>query len=72
MANIKARVLQGNSIRAKQVAIGNSTTVQADITQKSIDELSDVEVTETDKGFLQYDATADKWKTATSIDGGTF
>ena len=57
MANIKARVLQGNQIRAKQVAIGNSTTVQADITTKSIDELSDVEVTETDKGFLQYDAT---------------
>jgi len=72
MANIKARVLQGNSIRAKQVAIGNSTTVQADISQKSINELSDVEITETDNGFLQYNATEDKWKTATNIDGGTF
>ena len=72
MANIKARVLQGNSIRAKQVAIGNSTTVQADISQKSINELSDVEITETDNGFLQYSASEDKWKTATNIDGGTF
>lgn len=72
MANIKARVLQGNSIRAKQVAIGNSTTVQADISTKSINELSDVEIEETDNGFLQYNASEDKWKTATNIDGGTF
>ena len=72
MANIKARVLQGNSIRAKQVAIGNSTTVQADISRKSINELSDVDIEETDNGFLQYNASEDKWKTATNIDGGTF
>ena len=53
MANIKARVLQGNQIRAKQVAIGNSTTVQADLSQKSINELLDVTASETDKGLLQ-------------------
>ena len=54
MANIKARVLQGNQIRAKQVAIGNSTTVQADLSQKSINELLDVNASETDKGLLNY------------------
>ena len=72
MANIKARVLQGNQIRAKQVAIGNSTTVQADLSQKSINELNDVTATETDKGLLNYNAATDKWETTTTIDGGTF
>lgn len=72
MANIKARVLQGNQIRAKQVAIGNSTTVQADLTQKSINELLDVNASETDKGLLNYNQTTDKWETTTTIDGGTF
>ena len=72
MANIKARVLQGNQIRAKQVAIGNSTTVQADLTQKSITELLDVNASETDKGFLNYNLATDKWETTTNIDGGTF
>ena len=56
MANIKARVLQGNSIRAKQVAIGNSTTVQADLSQKSINDLLDVNATESDNGLLSYNA----------------
>ena len=72
MSNIKARVLQGNKIRAKQVAIGNSTTVQADLTQKSINELLDVNATETDNGLLSYDQATDKWVTKTTIDGGTF
>ena len=72
MANIKARVLQGNSIRAKQVAIGNSSTVQADLTTKSINELSDVSASETDKGVLQYNASTDKWETTNVLDGGTF
>ncbi len=65
-------VLQGNQIRAKQVAIGNSTTVQADLSQKSINELNDVTATETDKGLLNYNASTDKWETTTTIDGGTF
>ena len=72
MSNIKARVLQGKQIRAKQVAIGNSTTVQADLSQKSINELNDVTATETDKGLLNYNASTDKWETTTTIDGGTF
>ena len=72
MANIKARVLQGNQIRAKQVAIGNSTTVQADLSQKSINELLDVNASETDKGLLNYNQATDKWETTNTIDGGTF
>ena len=72
MANIKARVLQGNQIRAKQVAIGNSTTVQADLTQKSINELLDVNASETHKCLLNYNQATDKWETTTTIDGGTF
>ena len=72
MANIKARVLQGNQIRAKQVAIGNSTTVQADLSQKSINDLLDVNATESDNGLLSYNASTDKWETKTTIDGGTF
>jgi hypothetical protein len=72
MANIKARVLQGNQIRAKQVAIGNSASLTADLTSKSINELADVSATETDKGVLQYNASTDKWETTNVLDGGTF
>jgi len=72
MATIKARVLQGNQIRAKQVAIGNSSTLQADLTNKSINELLDVNAAETDNGLLAYDQSTDKWVTKTTIDGGTF
>lgn len=69
--NIKARVLTNNTIRAKQVAIGNSST-NVNLSAKSINELADVEVTETDEGLLSYDAATDKWVTKTNIDGGTF
>lgn len=72
MSNIKARVLQGNSIRAKQVAVGNLSQVQADLSTKSINELLDVNATETDNGLLSYDQSTDKWVTKTTIDGGTF
>lgn len=68
--NIKARILQNNTIRAKQVAIGQSGS--ADLSQKSINELADVDVTETDDGLLSYDAETDKWTTTTVLDGGTF
>jgi len=71
MANVKARILQNNTIRAKQVAIGNSNT-NVNISTKSINELADVNATETDDGLLSYDATSDKWTTTTTIDGGTF
>lgn len=69
--NIKARVLQTNTIRAKQVAIGNSST-NVNLSAKSINELADVNVTETDDGLLSYDQATDKWVTTTTIDGGTF
>jgi len=69
---IKAKVQFGSQIRAKQVAIGNSSTLQADITSKSINELLDVNATETDNGLLSYDLSTDKWITRTNIDGGTF
>ena len=68
---IKARILQNNTIRAKQVAIGNSST-NVNISAKSINELADVDVTETDDGLLSYDAETDKWTTTTVLDGGTF
>ena len=74
MANIKvikSSTRKPNQI--KQVAIGNSTTVQADLSQKSINELLDVNKDpETDKGLLNYNHTTDKWETTNTIDGGTF
>lgn len=71
MSNIKARVLQTNTIRAKQVAIGNSNT-NVNLSAKSINELADVNASETDNGLLSYDQSTDKWITTTTIDGGTF
>jgi hypothetical protein len=68
---IKARLLQTNNIRAKQVAVGNSSS-NVNISAKSINELADVDVTETDKGVLQYNADTDKWETTNVLDGGTF
>jgi len=71
MTNVKARILTNNTIRAKQVAIGNSST-NVNLSAKSINELADVDVTETDDGLLSYDAATDKWVTKTVLDGGTF
>lgn len=68
---IKARLLQTNNIRAKQVAVGNSST-NVNISAKSINELADVNASETDDGLLSYDAETDKWTTTTVLDGGTF
>ena len=59
------------NIRAKQVAIG-SASASTDISTKSIQELSDVNASETDKGVLQYNASTDKWETTNILDGGTF
>tara|TARA_B100000282_G_C31340526_1_gene313128 strand:+ start:233 stop:445 length:213 start_codon:yes stop_codon:yes gene_type:complete len=70
MATVKARILNNSNIRAKQVAIGNTDTVN--LSTKSIQELSDVNATETDKGVLQYNAATDKWETTNVLDGGTF
>tara|TARA_Y100000592_G_C5464366_1_gene315834 strand:+ start:1917 stop:2129 length:213 start_codon:yes stop_codon:yes gene_type:complete len=70
MATVKARILNNSNIRAKQVAIGNTDTVN--LSTKSINELSDVNASENDKGVLQYNAATDKWETTNVLDGGTF
>ena len=43
-----------------------------DLSAKSINELADVNASETDDGLLSYDQSTDKWTTTTTIDGGTF
>jgi len=50
----------------------NYSASSTDITAKSINELADVNASETDDGLLSYDATSDKWTTTTVLDGGTF
>ena len=70
VAGITARVQGQGNIRVKQVAVGNQTNVN--ISSKSINELQDVNAAENDDGFLQYNASNDKWETTTTIDGGTF
>jgi hypothetical protein len=68
-ASIGGRVTGATNVRAKQVAIG---TGSADLSAKSINELSDVNSTATDDGLLSYDASTEKWTTTTTLDGGTF
>ena len=46
------------NIRAKQVAIGNSSSVN--LSAKSINELADVDATETDDATSSYDQSTDK------------
>jgi hypothetical protein len=70
MSGIKARVLQTNHIRAKQVAIGSGGST--DLSTKYLSELADVNVEESDDGLLQYDATTDTWSSSNTLDGGTF
>ena len=71
IATIGGSVVGAGNIRAKQVAIG-SASGSTDISAKSIQELSDVNASETDDGILSYNATTDKWETTTVLDGGTF
>ena len=70
VAGISGRVGGTGNIRAKQVAIGSGGGT--DLSAKSINELADVNATETDDGLLSYDQASDKWTTTTTIDGGTF
>ena len=70
MSGIKARILQTNSIRAKQVAIGSGGST--DLSTKNLSELADVNVAESDDGLLQYDAASDTWSSSNTLDGGTF
>ena len=71
VATIGGRVGGQGNIRAKQVAIGNSSS-NVNLSAKSINELADVDATETDDGLLSYDAATDRWTTTTVLDGGTF
>ncbi len=71
VATIGGNVVGAGSVRAKQVAIGNAST-NVSLSAKSINELQDVNASETDDGLLTYNATTDKWETTTNLDGGTF
>ncbi|SVE18073.1 uncharacterized protein METZ01_LOCUS470927 [marine metagenome] len=71
VGTIGAKVAGTQNLRAKQVAIGDSSTI-TNITNKSINELLDVDAAETDDAILSYDASSDKWTSTTVIDGGTF
>tara|TARA_B100000287_G_scaffold174386_1_gene164494 strand:+ start:1612 stop:1854 length:243 start_codon:yes stop_codon:yes gene_type:complete len=71
VATIGGNVVGTGQVRAKQVAIGNAST-SVNISAKSIQELADVNASETDDGILSYNATTDKWETTTVLDGGTF
>jgi hypothetical protein len=71
VATIGGNVVGAGNVRAKQVAIGNANTTVS-LAAKSIQELADVNASETDDGLLTYNATTDKWETTTNLDGGTF
>ena len=71
VATIGGNVIGAGNVRAKQVAIGNAST-NVSLSAKSINELQDVNASETDDGLLTYNATTDKWETTTNLDGGTF
>ena len=66
---IKGKLKGTGNIKVQTLKVG---VTDVNITTKSINELQDVEASETDKGLLQYDQATDKWKTTTVIDGGTF
>ena len=68
VAPIGGTLSNTTNLRAKQVNIGGA----GDLSAKSIQELSDVNASETDEGLLSYNSTTDKWETTTNIDGGTF
>ena len=72
IATVGGRVAGAGNIKATQVAMGGTSAASTDITAKSINELADVNASETDDGLLSYDATSDKWRTTTVLDGGTF
>ena len=67
--SIKGKLRGTSNIKVQTLKLGST---YVNISTKSIQELQDVEATETDQGLLQYDASADKWKTTSTIDGGTF
>ena len=66
---IKGKLRGTGNIKVQTLKVG---VTDVNLSAKSIQELQGVEASETDKGYLQYDQTEDKWKTTTVIDGGTF
>ena len=66
---IKGKLRGTGNIKVQTLKVG---VTDVNLSAKSIQELQDVEASETDKGYLQYDQTTDKWKTTTVIEGGTF
>ena len=70
VATIGGVLSNTTNLRAKQVTVGAQGGA-TDLSAKSIQELSDVNATETDKGVLQYNASTDKWETTNVLDGGT-
>tara|TARA_B100001939_G_C16901889_1_gene600386 strand:- start:1006 stop:1212 length:207 start_codon:yes stop_codon:yes gene_type:complete len=66
---IKGKLRGTGNIKVQTLKVG---VTDVNLSAKSIQELQDVEASETDKGLLQYDQSTDKWKTTTVIDGGTF
>ena len=70
VATIGGTLSNTTNLRAKQVTIGSQSGV--DLSAKSIQELSDVNASETDDVVLQYNASTDKWETTNILDGGTF
>lgn len=69
MSIIKGKLRGSQNIKVQTLKVG---ATDVNLSAKSIQELQDVEATETDKGYLQYDQASDKWKTTSTIDGGTF
>lgn len=69
MSTIKGRLRGTGNIKVQTLKVG---ATDVNLSTKSINELQDVEATETDQGYLQYDQSSDKWKTTSTIDGGTF
>ena len=69
MSIIKGKLRGTQNIKVQTLKVG---ATDVNLSTKSVNELQDVEATETDQGYLQYDLAADKWKTTSTIDGGTF
>ena len=69
MSTIKGRLRGTGNIKVQTLKVG---ATDVNLSTKSIQELSDVNATETDKGVLQYNAATDKWETTNVLDGGTF
>ena len=73
---IKGQLRGTGNIKVATMKVG---ATDVNLSTKSIQELSDVNATETDGGVLKYNAATDKWVTetnvgsmVTTIDGGTF